>query len=112
MRKGDVLRRRTPSGVLVIHFQALLLCIILARAVKPDGKIVVGGSFSGLGGETRNNIGRLNPDGSVDLSFNPGASALVYCLALQADGRILAGGVFTSLGGAGRNYLGRLLTDG
>ena len=44
--------------------------IINTIAVQPDGKIVVGGSFTGLGGgtgtTTRNHIGRLNVDGTVD----------------------------------------------
>ena len=34
-----------------------------ALAVQADGKIVVGGNFGQLGGQTRNRIGRLNPDG-------------------------------------------------
>ncbi len=42
-------------------------------AVQADGKILVGGYFTTLGGQTRNNIGRLNADGTVDTSFNPGA---------------------------------------
>ena len=50
-----------------------------ALAVQADGKILVGGYFTTLGGggtgtTPRNNIGRLNPDGSVDTSFNPGAN--------------------------------------
>ena len=53
--------------------------IVYALAVQPDGKIVVGGVFTTLGGggtgtTTRNRIGRLNADGSVDTSFNPGAN--------------------------------------
>src|SRR5206468_12110603 len=46
-------------------------------AVQTDGKIVVGGSFSTLNGQTRDYIGRLDPDGSLDASFNPGADYIV-----------------------------------
>ena len=85
---------------------------VYSLAVQADGKILAGGWFTTLGGETRNGIGRLNPDGSLDMAFNPGANASVASLALQADGKILVGGAFTTLGGQTRNYLGRLNPDG
>src|SRR5437016_13203379 len=52
---------------------------VKALAVQPDGKIVVGGTFSSLGGggtgtTTRKRIGRLNSDGTLDTNFNPGAN--------------------------------------
>ncbi len=81
-------------------------------AVQADGKILVGGGFTTLGGESRSNLGRLNADGSVDLTFNPGANGTVYTLASQADGKILVGGYFTTLGGESRSRLGRLNADG
>ncbi|MCX6916761.1 MAG: hypothetical protein NT167_27580, partial [Verrucomicrobia bacterium] len=81
---------------------------VWSLTVQADGKVLVGGSFTTLGGQSRTNIGRLNADGSLDSGFNPGASATVYSLAVQADGRILVGGAFTTLGGQARNYLGRL----
>jgi uncharacterized delta-60 repeat protein len=80
-------------------------------AVQPDGKIVVGGHFTTLAGQARNNIGRLNSDGTLDAGFNPGAtgnSGEVYCLAVQADSKILVGGYFTNLAGHAQNCLGRL----
>jgi uncharacterized delta-60 repeat protein len=87
-----------------------------ALALQPDGKIVVGGSFTALGAQTRNYIGRLNADGTLDTGFNPGASGVcapyVYALAVQADGKIIVGGGFTTLGGQTRNCLGRLNADG
>jgi uncharacterized delta-60 repeat protein len=94
---------------------------VSAVAVQPDGKILVGGEFTGLGGGTgttpRRNIGRLNPDGSVDASFDPGANDAVREIALQADGKILVAGFFTMLGGGGtgttaRQRIGRLNANG
>src|SRR5258706_280264 len=37
---------------------------VLSLALQADGKILVGGWFTALGGQTRNNIGRLNTDGA------------------------------------------------
>jgi hypothetical protein len=84
---------------------------ILTLAVQVDGKIVVGGSFTMLGGEMRNSIGRLNPDGTLDTTFNPGANGEVLALAVQVDGKIGVGGLFTTMDGKVRNYIGRLSSD-
>jgi uncharacterized delta-60 repeat protein len=87
-------------------------------AVQPDGKILAGGVFTALGGQTRHYIGRLNADGSLDSGFNPGASnttpqnVAVNCLAVRPDEKILAGGVFTALAGQPRDSIGRLNDDG
>ena len=81
---------------------------VVSLAVQADGKILVGGRFTTLGGRPRNYLGRLNADGSLDSGFNPGADSSVYSLAVQADGKILVGGYFKMLGGQTRNYLGRL----
>jgi len=92
-----------------------------ATAVQPDGKIVVAGSFTTLGGRPRSCIGRLNPDGTLDTDFNSAASGLpappatptsVHCLAVQADGKIVVGGYFTTLNGQPRNCIGRLNSNG
>ena len=85
---------------------------VLCLALQADGKILVGGEFTTLGGQSRTNVGRLNADGTLDSAFNPGANKSVSSLALQPDGKILVGGDFTTLGGQTRNYLGRLNADG
>src|SRR5437899_1708420 len=85
---------------------------VYSLAAQADGKILVGGVYATLGGQSRNNIGRLNADGTLDTSFNPGANNSVYSLAAQADGKILLGGLFTTLGGQSRNNIGRLNADG
>jgi len=82
----------------------------------PDGRIVLGGNFTAIGGSTANRIsrilsaGRLDP--SLDAASASGASAAVYATALQTDGKILLGGDFTSVQGNTRTYLARLNADG
>ena len=108
--------RLNADGSLDTSFDPGANDAIVSMAVQPDGKILVGGGFTTLGGgtgtTTRNRIGRLNADGSLDISFNPGANDVVDAMALQADGKILVGGVFTALGGGdrhdARNRIGRL----
>ena len=46
-------------------------------AVQADGKILVGGCFTSIGGQARNYIARLNADGTVDATFNPNADSYV-----------------------------------
>ena len=64
-------------------------------AVQADGKILVGGFFTSIGGQTRNRIARLDPTTGLADSFNPNASSVVNSIAVQADGKILVGGDFT-----------------
>ncbi len=108
--------RLHPEGTLDTTFNPGANGSVFAFAVQTDGKILVGGDFTVLGGGTRNRIARLNPDGSLDASFNPGANGIVIALALQADGKILVAGEFTGLGGGAgtttRHNLGRLNSDG
>ena len=114
--------RLNTDGSVDTSFEPGANNIVSAIAVQPDGRILVGGYFTTLGGGgagtiTRNYIGRLNADGTVDTSFDPGADAYVYGLAVQPDGKILVGGFFSTLGGGGtgtvpRNYIGRLNSDG
>src|ERR1043165_6941806 len=54
-------------------------------AGQADGKILVGGNFSTLGGQSRDYMGRLNADGTLDTSFDPGVDYFVNSLAVQAD---------------------------
>jgi len=84
---------------------------VTATAVQPDGKILIGGGFATVLGVTRNNIGRLNTDGTLDTAFDPNANGGIESIAVQADGKILAGGLFSganSIGGQTRNNIARL----
>jgi uncharacterized delta-60 repeat protein len=81
-------------------------------ALQIDGKILLGGTFISVAGQTRNNIGRLNADGSIDPGFNPDADSSVLSLVIQADGKILVGGSFTRLAGHSCTNLARLNPDG
>ncbi len=86
--------------------------LVEALVVQPDGRVVVGGRFTMMGGWARYYIARLHPSGDLDKDFNPGADFYVHALAVQKDRKIIVGGNFTSLGGQSRSRLGRLNPDG
>ena len=93
--------------------------LVLALAVQPDGKILVGGNFLRYNGSTTvpRHVLRLNANGSLDTSFNPGGTGTsneVYGLAVQPDGKILVAGNFTTYNGnaAAPDMVLRLLPDG
>ncbi|MCP5523744.1 MAG: immunoglobulin domain-containing protein [Verrucomicrobiales bacterium] len=104
--------RLNADGTLDTGFDPGASSYVNSLAVQVDGKIVVGGIFSTLGGQPRENLGRLNVNGTLDTDFNPGADRGVQSLAVQADGKILLGGSFHTLGGQPRERIGRLNADG
>jgi uncharacterized delta-60 repeat protein len=89
-----------------------LCCGVDALTVQPNGKILIGGSFTAVGGIARNGIARLHSDGSLDTLFDPGTGSLsIYAFGFQDDGRILVGGGFSSFNGTSRANIARLHGD-
>ena len=91
---------------------------VRATAVQPDGKMIIGGTFTSVLGVARSNIARLNADGTLDMGFDPKASSEVDCVAVQMDGKVLLGGTFNTLQPSGaaaataRNRIARVNADG
>lgn len=88
---------------------------VLAAAMLPDGKFLLGGAFERIGREVRPRLARFHQDGTLDITFTAQLDGFgsVSALAVQADGRILVG--FTSqYGPEPRNpaQLVRLFPDG
>ena len=107
------LARVGADGTLDATFQVDAEGRPLVSLVQPDGKVVIGGSFTTVGGLTRSYLARLNPDGSVDASYAPAApNGRVLSIARQADGKLIIAGTFTLIGTTARSYLARLNTDG
>lgn len=85
---------------------------------QPDGKVLIGGSFTTVHGAARGGIARLNADGKTDHTFMyrvPGVAgndAVVYAIALQEDRKVLIGGDLTTVNGMNRMGVARLNADG
>ena len=90
--------------------------LITATAIQPDGKIVIGGTFTTYNGIPRKSIARLNVDGSLDNSFQVGQGFTgvytVYDLSLQSDGKILVCGGFSAYNGTTIHSIARINTNG
>ena len=81
--------------------------------VQPDGKVLIGGDFSSLLGQSFSNIARLNADGTPDVVFHPVVSADdhygdIFAVALRSDGKVLLGGAIAAINGVTRNHIARV----
>jgi uncharacterized delta-60 repeat protein len=92
---------------------------VLSLALQPDGKIIVGGTFTIYNGDAAapDYLLRLNANGTRDTTFNPGGAGFsdtVHAVALQPDGKLIVGGSFNAYNGndAAPNCVLRLNADG
>jgi uncharacterized delta-60 repeat protein len=87
---------------------------IEAIVAQSDGKILVGGHFTQIGGQNLTNLARLNADGTLDNTFNVSFAQVdtVYAIAVQSDGKILVGGDISQVNGVLTNNLVRLESSG
>ncbi len=90
-----------------------LFSIVQSIALQPNGKILVGGTFSTFNGVNQPKLIRLNANGTYDNSF---ASHVfensVNEVVVQPDGKILVCGFFVVLDGLAQKRLVRLNVDG
>jgi len=92
---------------------------VLCTAIQPDGKIIIGGSFTKYNGELSNKIARLNIDGTLDTSFITGSGFTtlnpnvgIDKILIEPNGKILVSGSFTSYNGTICKDVIRLNSDG
>ena len=87
---------------------------VYAVALQADGKALVGGAYTTVGGQTQSGIVRLLATGQTDSGFaaltNSGSA--VEAVAVQGDGQVLIGGNFTTVDGTAKSFLARLHADG
>jgi uncharacterized delta-60 repeat protein len=117
---GGLLMRNTDGTIdtaFMSNYTALAVNGEIVRIIQqPDGKFLIVGNFTSVGGSTCNRIARINSDGTVDTAFRTaigtGPNNLANRIALYPDGKIIIAGSFTSFNGSGRQYLARLLSTG
>lgn len=86
--------------------------VVRAIAITPDGGFVLGGSFSALGIEGRQNLAKVRADGVTQALFTPNPNGRVDSLLVAPNGEVYVGGAFTSIGGQARSRVARLNADG
>ena len=123
-----VLARLNADGTLDASFANLNIVTVTSDpsisgltkiAVQPDGKIIIIGSFSSVGGQPRLGIARLNADGTLDTNFQTPTFSTRYGnvgnlsdVILQPDGKILLGGYFDTVNTQNHKGIVRLNADG
>ncbi len=94
----EMLARLNPDGGLDTSFVPSAITRLMfdlgnTVAVQADGKIVIAGAFSAVGGQPRSGLARLHSDGSLDSTFVPASGVIASSmLALLPDGKLLRGG--------------------
>ena len=66
------------------------------------GILYVGGYFSSVGGESRNNLAAIDTATGLPTPWNPGVDGSVYAIA-AGSGKVFVGGGFTTIGGQARS---------
>ena len=84
---------------------------VLSLAAQADGKILIGGSFTG-GALARNYLARLQSAGTPDAGFVPNPNGVVASIVVRPDGKILVAGDFTQIGASAATRLARLSIAG
>lgn len=80
--------------------------VVLALAVQPDGKIVVGGDFNAIFGQPRQSLARLNADSTLDgpVVQQNTLEGAIRAIAPEGEASI-AGGSFVQSGQNARNLM-------
>jgi uncharacterized delta-60 repeat protein len=106
--------RLHPDGSLDPTFAPEPDAPILALAVLPGDRLVVGGTFTALAGAPRRSLARLNSDGSLDPAFpaGTGPAGSVQVLLPLPDGHLIVSGAFGQFNGTTARGLVRLRPDG
>ena len=110
----NYIARLNPDGTLDTAFNPNASGEVAAIAVQADGKVLAGGSFTSIGGQTRYFLARLDATTGAADSFNPNPNSDVAAIAVQVDGKILVGGKFNgslSVGEQTRSFFARLSND-
>jgi uncharacterized delta-60 repeat protein len=114
---GDRLARLFPDGTLDTGFSGSssygVSGTVWTLALDSDGRVVIGGDFTSVGGVTRMHVARLNSNGAVDGSFLPTntLNGSVLALAVQTNNAVVIGGTFNG-GNYGPSWNARLNPDG
>lgn len=115
--KHGGLARLNPDGTLDPTFNPQSNpYYIQTIALQPDGKLLVGGSFTWYGGTSTSKLARLNQDGSNDNTFTSyfptGSSPFIWDIEYTSTDNIIATGEFATYDSQARKNIVSLNIDG
>src|SRR5262249_27388686 len=67
---------------------------VACLCLQSSGQIVIGGSFTHVGGYARSHLARLNANGTLDTGFTADMDGPVTLIAQEQTGDLLVGGSF------------------
>lgn len=109
-------QRQNQDGSVDQSFPVAVVGPINRMIVRPDGKILIVGTFQQVNGFPQGRIALLNTDGSLDLTFNQSGIGAgngdINDISLTPNGTMFVGGTFTQFNGVSKNRLARLNADG
>lgn len=123
-QQADFIARLNADGTLDQSYVINPLASVQAVALQPDGKLLLGGTFTSVNPVDSpavtaiNFVARINTDGSLDSTFDPGPNQAVNAIAVQQDGSVVLGGYFEALRTADsstsvtRNFIARVTGGG
>ena len=123
-QQADFIARLNADGTLDQSYVINPLASVQAVALQPDGKLLLGGTFTSVNPVDSpavtaiNFVARINTDGSLDSTFDPGPNQAVNAIAVQQDGSVVLGGYFEALRTAdsstsvARNFIARVTGGG
>jgi uncharacterized delta-60 repeat protein len=86
---------------------------------QPDGKFLIGGTFTEINGQITAAVARLNSDGTVDTTFSSpefgngtGVGGAILAIGVQSNGKIVVGGNIFGVNNINNRKLYRLNPDG
>jgi hypothetical protein len=85
------------------------LCRVFGIQNVSGPKVIIAGSFGGIGGKSRNNIARLSTITAKADAWNPSSSGIIYSLQLY-KGALYVAGRFSTIGGKSRDFIAALDT--
>lgn len=94
----NYIARLNTNGTVDTTFNPNADATVRTIAVQSDGRVLAGGDFALIGGQSRQGIARLNATTGAAESFNTNSVGIVYAIALQTNGQVLASGGFQLAG--------------
>ena len=106
--KGKGPQKLSPNGQKIEGLDNAVSSLI----PLPNGRVLVAGRFTEIGGSEQAFVARLLEDGRLDNSFRPEINGPVFRMALQPDGKLVIAGDFAEVNGVARHSIARLNARG